>query len=484
LTEYGYYDKIIIYNGNFRQVIKVGEAGRAYNVLHGIFCVLVVLAFLTIFYASGHMWLFLLGACVLCAVLLPRLPQRYFALVLCLVSLAVRLMYIYVLKNPQSSDFSYLYDTARSFARGDYSYLKSGYFQVWSYQISLVIFNGFLLRLWDSLYFLQAVNACFSVGSIYLLYRIARSLTGEGPARLAAVFYSFIVFSQAYVTVLSNQINSGFFMLLALFLYICVPKERLRFYVRFPLMGLCMALSQFFRPDALVMLAALLAAMVFSSVRRKSFKSFGLEMASFGLALAVYVLVFQGLSLGSAALGYTEKGLVNGDPAWKFVMGLDTESGGQYSKEKEVELYSLMDQGLERGEAEKQLLKDDLSVDKRAMLTLMLDKIRLFWTGSTLNWTGVKDYRLLSLQDVQSTLLILLAGLGAVYFFRRRPEPEAYIVPFYFMATFCVYLLIEVQERYSYPAGLFLAIMAAYGFKSLEELRNYLDFNRLRRELP
>jgi len=460
------------------------ETGRSYNVLHGIFYALVVLAFLTIFYASGHMWLFILGTRVLCAVLLPKLPQKYFVPALCLVSLAVRLIYISVLKNPQSSDFLTQYEAARSFAQGDYSYVAKQHFHVWSYQISLVIFNGFLLRLWDSLYFLQAVNACFSVGSVYLLYRISRSLAGEGPARMAAVFYSFIVFSQAYVTVLSNQINSGFFMLLALFLYLCVPKERMKFYVRFPLMGLCMALSQFFRPDAMVMLAALFAAMVFSAIRRRSLKGFGMEMASFGLALAVCVLVFQGMSLCSAALGYTEKGLVNDDPTWKFVMGLNSENGGRYSEEKEQELYSLMEQGMERGEAEKVLLEDNLSMGKRTMLTLMLDKIKLFWTGSALGWTGVEDSRLIELQDVQNTLLMVLAGLGAVYFFRRRPEPEAYIVPFYFMATFCVYLLIEVQERYSYPAGLFLAIMAAYGFKALEELWTYLGFIRLRRELP
>lgn len=464
--------------------MRMGETGRTYNVLHGIFYVLVVLAFLTVFYASGHMRLFLLGACALCAVLLPKLPQRCFALVLCLVSLAVRLIYIYVLESPQNSDFYVQYEAARSFAQGDYSYTADPYFQVWGYQIGLVIFNGFLLRLWDSLYFLQLVNACFSVGSIYLLYRIARSLTGEVPARMASVFYSFIVFYQAYVTVLSNQINSGFFMLLALFLYICVPKEKLRFYVRFPLMGLCMALSQFFRQDALLMLAALLATVVFSAIRRKSLKSFGWNMAFFGLALAAYVLVFQGLSLGSAALGYTEKGLTNDDPVWKLVVGLDPEGGGHYTVEKEKELYSLMEGGMERSEAEKELLKKNFTMGKRAMLTMMLDKIKLFWTGNALYWTGVKDSRLIELQDFQNSLLMILAGLGAVYFFRCRPEPEAYIVPLYFMATFCVYLLIEVQERYSYPAGFFLTIMAAYGFKALGELRTYLNFNRIRRELP
>lgn len=75
------------------------------------------------------------------AVYAYKYSTRKFGLFLFILAFAVRLVIIFVVQTPASSDFSILLNASRSLNRGDLSFLETSYFQLWSYQVGFVFFR-------------------------------------------------------------------------------------------------------------------------------------------------------------------------------------------------------------------------------------------------------------------------------------------------------------------------------------------------------
>lgn len=433
---------------------------------------------------------FCIAAMIGLLILLPRIPQRMFPAILVICTLAIRVFIVFVVKTPPNSDFLLQYEAAQKFAAGDYSYLEQNYFQVWGYQVGLVIYEGLLLKLHNGTAIIKLANCLFSTGTVYLVYRICRRSVSENAARYASVCWSVLLFQTLYVTVLSNSVPSTFFIMAAAALYLKpAPERKSRRLLRYSLIGICMAAAEFFWPGGIILILSLAAAALFAWIRERTVKRAMNEGLRLAVILAVYFAVFQMLSFGTAAAGFTENGLTNENPSWKLVVGTNPNSQGRYDAKLFEEIDGIMkEQGVDRDEAEAQIIKQHLSAGPTALLVLALQKIDIFWTDPTLEWSLHHFYayelvaKLKSLASAQQWLALITGLAGCVFFFRKPRNDEEYLLPFFVLATFCCYIIIEIQPRYSYTVFAFVLIMSAWAADAVQNFGKRLMESLQRKE--
>lgn len=418
---------------------------------------------------------------------------RRFGLILFLAAFVTRAVYALAVDTPAVSDFYLLYRVAEKWLEGDLSFGEDIYFRMWSYQLPFVGWNALLIAIWHSTVLHKLAASLFMAGSVLLVYKIARANHSEGAARAAAGIYFVQLFPWSLASVLTNQHMSAFFLLLSVWLIVSPPvRERLGFW-RWPLAGFAMALGEAFRPESMLLLVALAAYVVFLLIKEhkqffKTLKKVALRAVCFML---VYSLVLSGLGVLMNALGVSTTGIENGNPMWKFVIGLNYATGGSYSSSDHAGLIEVYDEyGLESEELQEyqlDLIRERISVPPAKLLNLFYLKIKRCWTSSEMYWSlGHWDESQRIVSDITVGTLIdrledfdlgarsvmyffALAGVAS-FFTKKRPKNlTALIPPFVAFAAFCAFLFIEVQGRYSYLPVLFVAITAASGIDVVVE---------------
>lgn len=439
------------------------------------FCV-VLLCVITVNYPLAGVILFLTGLLVIVShVNVSRggseLVSR-FPLILFLISLAVRLAAVALLTTPIESDFALQYQASQQFARGDFSFQDTVYFQRWGYQTGLVIWQGTLLKIWNNPLILRLVNCLVSAGTNVLLYLIARDYFTPRAAQTASLAYAFFLFPATFVTVLCNSIPSAFFLTLCLYL---IMSRQLESFPRIPvyvLAGASLALANALRPDAPLVLVPLLAYFLFRFVSKASLKNFISYLKKFSALFLTFLVLSTALSGLVKITGVNASGLNNNDPLWGLVLGTNTETGGTYNDSDGQAISALTQQGMTRSEAERQVISQHLQVGAAKLLETAVRKMRTLWWDGALGWslssirqTSPVLFELLEEIDrAMFTCALFLAGLGALALFRRsRKDMKLYLIPFVIFATSCVYLLIEVQPRYAYVGQIAVFILMAGG---------------------
>ena len=384
----------------------------------------------------------------------------------------VRLGAVVLITTPIESDFALQYQASQQFARGDFSFQDTVYFQRWGYQTGLVIWQGTLLKLWNTPLLLRLVNCLVSAGTNVLIYLIARDYFTQRAAQLASLAYAFFLFPATFVTVLCNSIPSGFFLTLCLYRIMARRFESCPRLPVYALAGASLALANALRPDAPLVLVPLLAYFLFRFVSKASLKNFIAYLKKF-LALFLTFLVLSTALSGLVKLtGVNAAGLKNNDPLWGMVLGTNTETGGTYNDGDGQAISVLTQQGMTRSEAERQVISQHLQVGPAKFLETAVRKVRTLWWDSALGWslssirqTSPVLFELLEEIDrAMFTCALFLAGLGALALFRRpRKDMKLYLVPFVIFAASCVYLLIEVQPRYAYVGQIAVFVLMAGG---------------------
>ena len=201
--------------------------------------------------------------------------------------------------------------------------------------------------------------------------------------------------------------------------------------------------------------------------------------------VVVYYGLFSAISLGFKLSGLAPQGLINGDPLWKFVVGLNNESKGMLGK---ADYKYLGDKSASLG-----IIKERLMKSIPEWLELFEDKISVFWSYSPLFWSFgyclnsgltvfgitfriIDDYEVLV--DINRWLVLiayLLVMLG-IYKYIKSKEFDRRIILIINQAfvTFGVYLLIEVQQRYVYSVQISVFILAALGIYEISKLTEKL----------
>ena len=473
--------------------------------------------------------LLLLPLLVLPAVclLLPQRRNGLFAVLLFAVSFAARALLAATLDTQPVSDFSVFHSAALKLVSGDLSYAADPYFQNWRYQHGIVLYYAMQIRVFgDCLLAMKLINCLWLAGTNTLLYLMGRTLFGERPARLAAAWYLVWPGTFMLCSVLTNQHVSSFFLLLGLYAAIkCLtPAEtglrhpatfharpqnipglrRLPPAARRKLLacgsGLSLAVGNLFRPQGIIVIAGLVLLVLIrllpsAEPDRASRCRPGTEPVRLpgpsGLLLcllplvAAYLLaggIFSGLFRLS---GISPDGLGNRFPLWKFVVGLNHETTGQYSQEDIKNIYKIPDIAA-RDEAALAAIRERLLPPSR-LLSLFVEKSELMWAKKdNMQWgfshlanatfqVGPLSFsfksvagRVLFLERAVALLAFLLAfAAQAVCLFARHREPTARLLPILLFALYYgMHLLIEVQPRYR-DFGMFFVFLASMEMLSM-----------------
>ena len=402
---------------------------------------------------------------------------RLFAVLLILGSLAAHLSVALWLQTAPASDFETLLGLSRLLNSGDFAALNgSPYFTRWAYQSAFVIYQALILRAFPGeITPLLVMNAVFMTGIKALIYAILRCGYGRKTAVFVTLAYCFYPAPYFLASVLTNQHISLFFTLLGVWVFLRKQNAGSG-----AAGGALLALGNALRPDAGIVTVSLLAVGLLS-VRRKGGWRAALSPAA---AAGCCALVGMLLSALVAFSGVNPNGLKNSDPLWKFVVGLNAETGGGYSSELAAKVFGVED-AEERHTLQRQIIGEHLSAGPAPLLGFLAGKAQTAWRAAEgTHWAvagqedrivPVVNRRLENVVNMLKRaerphfwLTSSLAAVTAVLLWRKKEADPFLLLSGAVVALFfAVHLLIEFQPRYRYFVTPFLFFLSGTGYQAV-----------------
>lgn len=456
-----------------------------------LFCLCFVLCFLAIAVMnSAGLGVLLIAA----AVLIPKkISIPHFLPLLLVVSAIVHVAAVFLVNPEPIQDFATMYHAAQQAAEGDFSFQHTQYFFIWAYQTGFVLWEALLLKVFGHMTAIKLVHALMLSGINGLLYLWARRFTDERAAQTAALLYLVTLFPTVLNCLLTNQVASAFFLLLGI--YLLTDGNNAFSVPRAIGAGILLSIGNILRPEAIVILAGLAGTAIFILIMKRSVRQHKRMLSGIVLAVIVYAVCNAGASWAVSAGGINQYGLSNNWTSWKFIVGLNHETGGMYSADDRAlfddahQIDTTEQQAEATAAAENQLIRSRILVSPGKLLSLMKEKVYHLWVQSGLSFPmgyfnnpevsvhgipGPRFYQnCVTLDRTVFGLAGLFALLGMLSLLRRKPETltfSAVLAPMTVMACFAVFLLIEVQPRYVFLPQIFLYITAAMGITPLFSL--------------
>ena len=478
---------------------------RAVLCFFGAFCLLIVAQFLLHqlggFRPMGYLFMVLYplalgGGCFL---LMKYGAGRKFApIIVILVSLAARLLYILLIPTEPMSDFQVLNWGAHHVALGEPEWfdVSEGYMYNWPYQIPFIFYEGAIFKIfgYNAYWAVKAANLLLMVGTNYLLYLIARRYLSESAALCVGLIYALFPGVIMYSSVMTNQHVSTFFLLLGI--YFLLRSDRPRDMI---LAGVSLAMSNLMRPEAIVVITAVVCCGLLRYIQRPTLRSLGRMALALAILLACYFALQKLVGLILTASGYAPNGIGNNIPEWKFIVGLGNVSG--YGKYTDRYAYLIELPSDERRAGMFAIIRELFDRPAGEIADFFVGKVRVFWTDpQELMWsTSMLDKNSLVLPGVSlkyfcsgvqsfergTLLLVYLLALPAPVLLWHEKRREVDCGSLLSIAALCVmmfvYLLIEVQVRYRLLAIPFWVLTAGV---TLDRRSALPIFTRMRKSDP
>lgn len=407
-----------------------------------------------------------------------KMKFKNFTLFLFFGCLLIRIIAIIFLHPAIISDFSIMYEAAHKLMVGDFSFSKSSYFTLWAYQTPFVVWEAFLLSIWDSPIFLELIQALLSSATICLLYRIILSFANESSAQISMLLLMVFPFSFTLVTILTNQIASAFFLILGIWLLVSADTKKLGF-SKYAIAGLLFQIGNLLRPEGIIIIVAIFAYFIFSFCNNKNkFLVFGgvtLLIAYFSLGISADYIVRK--------TNLNENGLQNSFPEWKFVCGLNHETNGNYSSEDWNMLFDTLDENymptIETKLMQNELISQRINMSLKELMVFLYKKSDSLWKDSALWWVfgniqvewNFLNTELYSIiQQFDRILFFLSLSLSGIGIYKLlKGFSVAHLMYFVIFSSFCAFILIEVQARYAYLPQLFIFATSSLGMDQLHD---------------
>ena len=423
----------------------------------------------------------LLGLLLIVSIIfvIRKYKGKHFVLYLLLIATLVRIAGIIVFNVPQTSDFAVLLEAARKFNFGDYSFSKSGYFAMWPYQTGFVLYEALILKIVNSEQFLKLLNISYEIGLTYFIYKTVKALVGETPARITAALYAVFPFSIYSATVISNHHLSALLGYLSIYFLLKNNKEdKLSNYI---IAGILLGLSNVLRPEGIVIIFSYLLYRILKLTKKDIFKSkkWLITVVRCSIFVCFYSLVNMGVSTYLVKSNINEDGLKNNNPLWKFVLGTNPDTCGRYDTNDEIYL------GDETKELE--VIKDRINNPYKIGKLLLCKTNNFVLNGSLESSSGIyndKKIKVLGLEVAYKTLEDLVSGVNKVIYgfmilglivgvyLKKKDILNSNLFYFYilFITNTLVYMLIEIQPRYTYFINVTVFILGSVVINKLLKL--------------
>lgn len=391
---------------------------------------------------------------------------KYFPILLFITSLILRIFMILIFNFPQVSDFKTLLDASYLFTNNDFSFQNQQYFTMWGYQTGFVIYQGLILKLFNSVFILKLLNAIFSSVLCVLIYLFGKKICSEKSARMASLLYMIFPFSLYLNTVLANHHLATFLMYIGVF-FLLKKEKSIKDYI---IAAILISLGNIIRPEGIIVIFTLILFEIFRLKKDKILET----LKNVGIFLIIYFMIGTLSSFAVEKLGINDEGFKNNNPMWKFVLGFNSDSCGYYTPSDEKYLND------ENKELE--VIKNRISVGPVKMGKLLTCKINKFWlqteissknemyNDKTYNIFGInikfKDLEniVVKFNSVLYIITLLMCILGLVFNRKKVIKDNSFFFVILMMVTFFVYLLIEIQPRYAYFIHVSIFILSTYGY--------------------
>lgn len=391
---------------------------------------------------------------------------KYFPILLFITSLILRIFMVLIFNFPQVSDFKTLLDASYLFANNDFSFQNQQYFTMWGYQTGFVIYQGLLLKLFNSVFILKLLNAIFSSILCVLIYFFGKKICSEKSARMASLLYMIFPFSLYLNTILANHHLSTFLMYIGIF-FLIKKEKSIKDYI---IAAVLISLGNIIRPEGIIVVFTLILFEIFRLKKDEILKT----LKNVGMFLIIYFMIGTLSSFAVEKLGINDEGLRNNNPKWKFVLGFNSDSCGYYTPSDEKYLND------ENKELE--VIKNRISVRPAKMGKLLTCKINKFWLQTEISSKNEmyndKIYNIFGInikfKDLENIVVkfnsalyiitLLMCIVGVVFNRKKVIKDNSFFFVILMMVTFFVYLLIEIQPRYAYFIHVSIFILSTYGY--------------------
>lgn len=387
---------------------------------------------------------------------------------LVVLSITLRLIWIFMVNTEPVSDFSLQNNAANLILEGQYSVVKGiDYFKLWVYQLGFSVYCSFLYFIFGSnILVVKIFNVIMSSGIAILIYFIASKIFNEKAARIASFLYAIYIQSIIFNSLLTNQIVSAFFIYLGILLIVYKSG-----WANYLFSGISIGIGHIMRPEGSFALYIIVAAIVlyhilnvltkkkmFSRSRGVTSSDIVMVLSKIGVFILVFNVVIQLFSYSLKTMDITDYGFGNRNVYWKFVLGFNPSSNGAYSNE-DAKILNEYPVGEALYRAEKDVIRERLS-NRPELIKLMVRKFNIMWTDNdgtmqfispgTKLTTKQMNY-IVGLEKIQYTLLLVLVCLTTFMSIRsKKDDINLFILMVLMSANFAVYLLVEIQTRYRY----------------------------------
>lgn len=450
-----------------------------------IYFSIIVFSFVLFLYLVTSNHLFLIVSLGLSIFIARNEKIRKFGLLLFLVSFLIRLVFIIIFNVPQVYDFATLLDASHMFSHGDYSFNSWFHFHTWGYQTGFVIYQGILLKLFNSEFLLKVLNVLYSSLLVLFVYKFSKHISDEKSARVVSLLYLIFPF---YVFLNSVMVNHHLATLL-MYLGIVFLIKKDKTYKDYLISGLLISFGNIIRPEGIIVVLAFLVYEFFLFDKSKLLNT----LIRIGSFLIVYFSIGFIASNLVIVSGVNPSGLKNKDPLWKFLLGFNYETCGYYADSDSV--YQI------DRDTEISVIKDRAFGNIARTGNLMACKIDRFWlfsgldleTGSfndkSINMLGVN----IKFSDVSNIVVdfnhdihifVLCLFLLGIFVNRKVLSNESLFLLIMTVITFFIFLFIEIQPRYLYFIHVSIFILASLGVKVLFDfIKSIKDKNILKKVL-
>lgn len=399
-------------------------------------------------------------------------------------------VWIIIIKTPQYSDYQLFFWVTNQIALSDSPrYLTDSYFHTWAYQVGFPAVMSPLALLFprnvDALIF---VNCAFEASTVACLFSLINRFFNKKTSFILCLLYLTLPFPYMLAPIYTNQLSSVFFLMLGLSVLLAKRKFT---YLRCCVAALLFSVSNVLRAEGVLILAAICLLILFHLIyKQKNTKLLQRICCTLPLVACCLLYILSSMLISKIFIwtNLNPNGLKNDFPLYKFVIGLNEKSYGQYSKTDADYFMNLTvtTSEAERDAITKQIILERLSIGPKRLADLLSRKFDVMWTEQYKMYPALAPYsdetvipilgteirvdtikKIVSIiQSLWLLLLFFLCGLLSVFSFFKK-EVSALIALFisFSVLSFGAFSLIEVQKRYSYilmPILFLLAVIAFY----------------------
>lgn len=443
--------------------------------------------------------------------------------VILVLSAAFVLRYAVVLKLPMQpeSDYKTYYEIAQMLKNGTLQEKGEGYcnyIAMFPHVIgySYVLKNIFVL-FGTSVFNGQFANILFSLGTVFLIYRITRKLGGRLAGVIALTAAAFWPSQILYINMLAAEYVFTFLLYLCILLFLHLAmdydgttKHGVRGIFLHILLGFLIALTAAVRPMALILLIAIILCLLpqkmkLPNIPRNSI-SIWVRFLGKGWLRGALILVSY-MFLSGIITTNIEFAINKSLPSfgesfgYNLLVGLNTNSKGGWNEEDSKFLYDNLEStgsAIEAQTASRDLALERLNTDPKAVFNLFMNKYELLWEnddyGATWNQVFLQQQnqltpeRLSFLSQAQWTndvvyLVFTLFSLMALIYMLQRKASYLYVLILLYLGTAAMHLFVESQNRYHFHVLPVIMIAASVGVSYIfESARQFVKASDIQRQ--